>query len=449
MSFNYERKLKTLESVLEKNQLEMSVYEQLPDMTAAAGYTVRDNYAASASTTFDDGVPAPLPSAPTYSISQDKQSLTSNIAFSWNILDFGLSYVRAKQQADKYLITKERERKVIHNISKEVRSAYYRAVSAQKLLSRVQPLMARASDALRASRQIEELRAESPLEALSYQRNLLEIVRTLQALRQELSTAKNELARLMGLMPDERFVLVEPDEADYVDQDVALDLQCMEKMALLYRPELMETRYRERISVADAKAALLKLLPGISFNAGYHYDGSDYLLNNEWASYGARVSWNLLNVFSLPAQKNMSELRQKLAKERTLATSMAVLSQVHMANINFAESRANYKIAEQYLQVSARIAEQTDNASKLQNIGELKLIREHLNQILAELRRDVAYATMQNYYGEIFTSVGLEVVGEEYKALDVNELQHRVSTQLANWKSNNFNEVQSCDAVQL
>ena len=38
------------------------------------------------------------------STSQDKRLRTSEIAFSWNVLDFGLSYVRARQTADKALI---------------------------------------------------------------------------------------------------------------------------------------------------------------------------------------------------------------------------------------------------------------------------------------------------------------------------------------------------------
>ena len=49
----------------------------------------------------------PLPANPTYSVSQDKKRNTYDVAFTWNVLDFGLSYVRAQQQADRFLINKE------------------------------------------------------------------------------------------------------------------------------------------------------------------------------------------------------------------------------------------------------------------------------------------------------------------------------------------------------
>lgn len=112
---NRDRRLKVLESALASQQIDLAFHDLLPKLTAAAGYSERDNYAASASVRFDNGEPEPLPASPTYSVSQDKRRSTYDVAFTWNVLDFGLSYVRAQQQADRFLITKERERKVVHN----------------------------------------------------------------------------------------------------------------------------------------------------------------------------------------------------------------------------------------------------------------------------------------------------------------------------------------------
>ena len=114
---NRDRKLKVLEAALAQQQTDLARYDMLPSLTAADGYSERDNYAASASVRFADGEPEPLPANPTYSVSQDKKRNTYDVAFTWNVLDFGLSYVRAQQQADRFLINKERERKVLHNIT--------------------------------------------------------------------------------------------------------------------------------------------------------------------------------------------------------------------------------------------------------------------------------------------------------------------------------------------
>ena len=51
--------------------------------------------------------------SPTYTLSQQTPSNSYDIGFTWNALDFGLSYVRAGQQANKYLISKELEQQII------------------------------------------------------------------------------------------------------------------------------------------------------------------------------------------------------------------------------------------------------------------------------------------------------------------------------------------------
>jgi len=131
--------------------------------------------------------------------------VTTDIGFSWNILDFGLSYVRAQQQADKFLIAKEKEKKVEHNLTQDIRRAYYQAVSAQDLLKRIQPMMVEVKQALNDSKQIQDQRVgKSPMEALSYQRELLDILRSLHTLESGLISAKTRISRINGIKTRDR-----------------------------------------------------------------------------------------------------------------------------------------------------------------------------------------------------------------------------------------------------
>ncbi len=172
LNHNLQKRVKILETALSNQQLDLVYYDMLPSLTASAGYSERNNYAGSASTTFDEnGNPRPLDANPSYSVSQDKERTTSDLTFSWNILDFGLSYVRAQQQADKFLIAQEKQKKVEHNLTQEIRRAYYQAVSSQDLLKRIQPMMVEVKKALSDSKEIQNQRvSKSPMEALSYQR---------------------------------------------------------------------------------------------------------------------------------------------------------------------------------------------------------------------------------------------------------------------------------------
>lgn len=431
---NRDRKLKVLETALTRQQIDLARHDLLPSLTTSAGYSGRSNYAATASVRFADGVPEPLPADPAYSVSQDKQRTTYDVGFTWNVLDFGLSYVRANQQADRFLIGKERERKVVHNITQEVRGAYWRAVSAERLLRKIGPLIDRAELALKDSRNVEAQQLRPPLEALQYQRELLEILRSLQSLRQDLMNARTELAALMGMRPGTEFELADVMKPAFTVPNVEVALTKMEEIALEQRPELLEAHYQQRISAADTRTALLRLLPSLNLTAGASYDSSDYLLNQNWVSAGAQVSWNLLNVFRLGAEQAAAETRSAWLEEQRLASSMAVLTQVHIARIRFDQSRKSFELAGLYNDVAMRIQDQTRNGAQMQRIAELALIRESLNALLAELRRDVAYADMQNSFGRMFMSMGLDLVPEDYTDGTLSDLTKNIALRFANWQ---------------
>ena len=436
---NRDKQLKTLEAALAQGQLSLVRHEMLPSLTASAGYSKRDEYAASASVNFTDGEPDALSSDPSYSVSQERERYTSDVTFSWNVLDFGLSYVRAKQHADRYLIAKERERKVVHNISQDVRAAYWRAVSAQRLLVKINPLIDQVNEALGQSRQVEDRQLRSPLEALYYQRELLDILRALQSIRQDLVGAKTELASLMGLKPGTAFELADVEAPSFEVPELELQLEQMEELALNQRPELKETHYQKRISAAETRAALIDMLPGINLTAGVYQDSNDYLLNQDWTSLGAQVSWNLLDVFKYGAQRDLAETREALAEQRRLATSMAVLTQVHLSRIRYQQAVNTFELAGDYLQVAQRIGEHTESSAQARRSSRLDLIRESLNTVLAELRRDVAFAEVQNSYGRLFVTMGMDLVPQGYSQLALDDLSQQVGARFEEWKSGQVN----------
>lgn len=403
---NIRNRVQMMESALSHQQIDLVYYDMLPSLTTNAGYSIRDNYAASASTTFENGKPAPITGTPTYSVSQDKEKINADISFSWNILDFGLSYVRAQQQSDKYLMAKENERKVIHNIVQEVRRTYYKSVSADALLKRIIPMMKEVNDALADSRKIKKLRLSSPMEALSYQRELLEVLRSLQTLERNLIGSKIQLSELMGLKPGTKFVLSEKVKTNYKLPKIKLKLNEMEKIALEHRPEVLESRYKERISEKETTTAILKMLPGISLNAGMSYNNSEYLLNNDWTSYGIGVSWNLLDIFKANSLQRIAKTKVELAREQKLAISMAVLSQVHLSIVEFEQAKKEYKLAKEYLDVADGIFKLTKVNNRLNLNSKLIFIKEKLNYILSFLRHSSSYANVQNSYGRIYASLG-------------------------------------------
>jgi hypothetical protein len=151
------------------------------------------------------------------------------------------------------------------------------------------------------------------------------------------------------------------------------------------------------------------LLPGLNFNAAWTSSSNDYLMNKTNFEYGSSIGANLLNVFRAPKLKKINKKNTEIIKEQRLALSMAVLSQVHISNIEYQMALEEYETADRYYDVSRKITEQVRNAQKIARFGELELIREEASLLVAELRKDIAFSKVQFSIAQVYTSVGIDV----------------------------------------
>jgi len=402
LKYNLDFHLEFSERVLAETNFDLSKYELLPQLVAKTGYNSRDKFSGSSSRSLLTGNQS-LQS----STSSDRDIFTSDLSLTWNVLDFGLSYIRAKQSGDKVLIAEEEKRKVVNRIVQDVRTAYWRAVSNDRLIARLEELLIRVTKAIEESKQIEKQRLDRPLTALTYQRELIGIKRELEELQRDLSLAKIQLAALMNLRPGDDFDLVIPDRTDVVDKvDISPDM--MEQLALENRPELRTVSYEERINRQEAKAAILSLMPGLDLNFGKSYSTNTFLFHNNWLSYGAQVSWNLLNIFKLPSTNRNIEAKGKVLEARRLALTMAIMTQVHVSMAQYQHSQREYNTAADYYLTQGKILAQLESGVATNTVTEQSLIREEMNMMVAEIKYDIAYSDVENAYASIFASLGID-----------------------------------------
>ena len=426
VKYNLEGRLKIMEEALAKRQLDLASFDMLPRMALSAGYVGRNNVSASSSQSVETGTQSLEPST-----SQDRDRKVADLTMVWNVLDFGVSYISAKQQGDQRLIVQERRRKVINTIVQDVRSAYWRAVAAERLLTQIDSLMARVEKAQVDSQSMSEQRIGDPIQALGYQRSLIEATRQLEEQRRALSVAKTELATLINLPLGTEVTLATPD--DYSIPELKVDLASLEHEALASRPELREQDYQTRISAAETRKAMLRLLPGLEFSAGGHYDSNSFLVNEKWADYGVKVTWNLFNVISAPAAIDVAKAGEEVATARRQAMSIAVLAQLYVANANFREAQRQFKTNQQLASIDGQIVGQLRNRHQAAGLGELDLIQGELNTLQADLRRDLSYADLRNAYGQIFASAGLDPLPSEVQSTQVQSVADALASREAAW----------------
>jgi outer membrane protein TolC len=426
IKYNLDHRLKLMEEAVSQRQLDLSSTELLPKLVASAGYTGRDNELASSSRDVVTRTQSLVPST-----SSDPNRRSAELTLSWNVLDFGVSYYTASQQADKLLVAQERRRKVLHLLMQQTRQAYWQAAGAQQLESKVGPVLEKARQALDDARKVEVEKLRSPLDALTYQRQLLDIVRQLEAVRDELAQAKPRLASIMNLMPGQPFTIAAP--STLAAPRIGMATEQMEEAALLRRPELVEAQYNERIGVLETRKAMARLFPGVELSLGANYDSNSYLVNEHWGEVGLRVSWNLLNVLNASKIRGLAQAQLDVARQQRLALNMAVLTQVHVAHLEYLGRARQYDLNQQLYGVEQRILGHTRNATTANAQGQLEEIRASASAMMSELRKYQSYGALQGAYGQMIATLGLDPLPESVPAHDLKTLGDAVRKSEADW----------------
>ncbi|MGL4325740.1 MAG: TolC family protein [Beijerinckiaceae bacterium] len=412
LKYNLDQRVELMQQAVRVRELNLANYQGLPNLVAGSGYAGRDNTLASSSESIITGRQSLEPST-----SSERNNIVADITLSWNILDFGLSYVRAKQAADQVLIQQEARRRALNRIVEDVRTAYWRAIASERLLSRLGALESKTRKAIADSRALAAERQTSPVAALTYERELLEIRREAQRIEGELRVARSQLAALMNLPPDARFRLA-GGPAAMGNGHLGVDSRKLVRIALMNRPETREIAYRLRINEKEADAALLELLPGVNVFLGANTDGNKFLYHSNWIGWGAKASWNLMKVFQYPAKKDVIDAQGKLLDERSLALTMAIMTQVHVSRARYQHARKELATAAQLRDIQRRLLYNIQQSAQTDRTSEQTLIREQMNVIVSEVRYDLAYANLQNAYANIYASLGLDA----FPAVDIDRV---------------------------
>ena len=380
LKYNLDYRLKLMENALSKDLAGVSNYEMLPSLVAGAGYVSRNNDSGGSSIGIEDRVESLRPST-----SQERDRTLANLTFSWNVLDFGVSYYRAQQKADQFLMAEERRRKVAQNVLQDVRNSYWRALGAQRLLGRVDALLGRVNQALVQSKKVEKEGLMPQPQVLAYQRALLDAVNLLTLRRQDLELARAELTALMSLPPSTTYTLA--DESEQELPAVPANVEALERIALEKRPEILEEWYRKRVTENDIKAAKVLLWPNLSVDAGPQYDSNKYNYNSSWADVGVRLSWNVLKLTQLPALNRAQVSQNRTDDLRRMALSMAVLTQVRVGVQRYELALSELAFAEESLRVDNSLFSFAQKAAKSQFESGLEVIRAESRALLAEYQR--------------------------------------------------------------
>ncbi len=415
--YNLDQRVKLREQALARGQSDIALFDLLPTVSATGTLSNRSEYSATTSVSIYTNT-----ESLELSKSQEKTRTTGNIAFYWNLLDFGVSYFQAKQLADQFLIVQEQRRKAVQDIIRDVRYAYWQAMAAQALADRTDGLLSRARAALRDSRKLERQRLHGPEKAMNFQKELLEHIHRLLAMRKQLDLAQYHLAALINLKPGSAFRLDQSLRYRQAVPKLDIDMEKLVRHALAHRSELREEDYQERIGVQEVRKALLRMFPGVELAASRQHDSNKFLYWNAWTDSSLQASFDLFNALSTPKAIANAEAQTELARTRRLSMAMAVMTQVHLAMRQYHHIKEEYEVTRQLREINKRRSQHTKAAKKASKAEPLEVIRSEMSALLAEVQRDLTYAELQNTVGMLYHSIGFDplppdMVGGDLKTL--------------------------------
>jgi outer membrane protein len=429
IKYNLDHRVKLMEAAVASGQWRSDQFKQLPKVVAEAGYSWRNEENIRNSTDSVTGAP----SLANPSISTDREHTTTGLGFSWSLLDFGLSYYNAKQSGDKVLVANEQRRKAMHNLLQRVQEAYWKTASAERLQGDVRRTIRTAERALAFARKAERDQMSNTKESLRYQRYLLDKLQTLEQIDRQLSSARLELARLIGLPAVTPFRLAKLPRNLDTPPKVRLDLATMEQLAIRANPDLRIEQYKTRIAALESRKLLVRHFPGLRLNYGSNTDSDSYVINQHWNDAALQISFDLLGLLALPSNQKLAKAGEELADTRRNAALMATLSQVHIALQRYRDAIANYRRASSVSRVDDRLRGLSEGEAEAKTNSELDRVSAQTAALYSKLRRYQALSEVYAALGRLQVTLGHEPIIGDIDASSLNQLQAAIQQAQGQW----------------
>lgn len=432
VKYNLENRMELMRTAVASRNFELVKMDMMPVLAANAGLSNRSNYDASRSYNVTDGT-----DSYSYSTSNEHTQKTIDGRFVWNILDFGVSYMQAKQESDRHLISELGRKKIMLTLLEQVRTRFWMAATLQQVSGELNALLGRTKTSLEKLKKIREEKLRAPLDALQEIRILVEIVQQLEEMQQTISLAEIDLASLINVPPGSSLVLAMEDKAPVLEAP-NLDIVAMEILALSNSSDYVGELYNARIDQLESRKALVRLLPGLEFSYGLNYDSNRYLYSNTWGEAGLKLSFNIFRLLALDKIQDHNEARENLALSRRLTTNMAIVTKLHLAWQKYQNAIKRYELANYLGDVDAEIANLTANARSNKAGSGTEQIKNDARAMRSKMGRLQTYADAQGTYGTFLFSLGLNPVPKNYQSLSVASLSPILDDAFVKWGKGDF-----------
>jgi hypothetical protein len=316
----------------------------------------------------------------------------------------------------------------------DVRYAFWRAAGAQLIEKEAARLQKKAQETVRFLQTAEALNLEDSSVILQKQSKILESVHEMNRLKTELSFAKTELAALVNLPAGSNYIL----DTDNFDDVAFLDIPTftlgadeIESMALVLRPEMREEAYKQRVQQKAMRLAVMETFPGLELISGSNYNSNQFLDDQRWVNFSVSLTQNLVKLFTLPARYKQEKSRQKAGDLRRQALAAAVMTQTRIAMTRYYLSKDQFNLMKRINAVDNKMSARARGKAYAESIAEPDLVLAEIRSLLSLIRTYLAYADLQNAYGRVINTTGLDLLPADIHSANLRDIRQAIEHRLA------------------
>lgn len=405
---NLDLKVFGLEEQVAEEMRTSEMLGMLPELNVSDNLTSRNNVPASSSKQVHGAGPGTY----TYSQSQDYSVNYLNIDIALSVLDFGLAFFNTQQAQDRMLLRQQRTRRAEQNLVLDTVRLYLQVAVEQRVVKVAEQLLEDCRNRYALIEELGESGQITPFRAFDESTQFVEMEKRLTSYIRSYENSRVELRSLLGLYPDTE-IIVDDSVLDTVPEFDFPEMELMEQIALMKRPELYEIDMQKHINVLECRKTLVMMFPNVRMFVDFTNSDNTFLYHSTWWEIGIRAAYNLLKLPQYISRYQAYSAQVDSEEARTYAQAIAVMAQVHIAYANLAAVREQLELDTRVNAAYQKHLEKAEGSSEVS--GELsKLELAHIRLATAETEIE-KYISLGNYYVAYFrilNTLGIENLHE-------------------------------------
>ena len=403
MEHNMDIKIQNMEKDAATNMLWAEILGMLPDLTVTNNFTTRSNQPGSSSKAVEQGG-----ETYDYSTSQDKNINNLSVDLAFSLLDFGLAFFNSQQGHDRVLMKQRQIERLRQNLTLDVVRAYFKVAAAQRAVDITNNLLLQCRNHSEVIDRLEKKKMITPFRAFEEKNRLLTMEKRLTNYTRVYENSCVELRALLGVYPSVNIIV----DDTILDKEPVMELpeiELLEQMAILKRPELYEIDIQRHINILECRKTLLMMLPNVQVYMDLVNNNNSFLYYQTWWELAIRAAYNALKTPQHLARYMAYSDQADIEKVRSFAQAITVMSQVRIAKADIASSRQKYELnRRENRNYSEHLKKEQSKKAVRGTVSELEL--DHLRMAVAEteIERLLALGACHISYYRLLNSIGVE-----------------------------------------